>query len=337
MHFSILDLAVVAEGSDARQAIANSVALARAAEGWGYHRFWLAEHHNMAGIASAATAVLIDHVAGQTKSIRLGAGGIMLPNHAPLAIAEQFGTLATIHGPRIDLGVGRAPGGDGAVMHALRRGHSRNEDFPNDVVELMRYLGPAQPGVPVTAHPGQGTQVPVWILGSSLYGASLAAALGLPYAFASHFAPGDLDEAVALYRNRFQPTEFGEKPRFMLAVNIIAADTDAEAQRLRTSQMISFARLRLGTPGLLPPPVDDILDAVPVRILPTVEQALSVSAVGAPDTVAAELDRLITRYRPDELILVGNIYDQTARHRSFAIAAEILRARAKAPAEANPA
>ncbi|UFS63934.1 LLM class flavin-dependent oxidoreductase [Paracoccus denitrificans] len=327
MEFSVLDLAVVAEGSDARQAIANSVALAQAAEGWGYSRFWLAEHHNMPGIASAATAVLIGHVADHTRAIRVGAGGVMLPNHAPLAIAEQFGTLATIHGPRIDLGLGRAPGGDGAVMHALRRSMQRNEDFPNDVVELLRYLGPPRPGAPVAAHPGEGTNVPVWILGSSLYGASLAAALGLPYAFASHFAPGDLEEALRLYRERFQPTEFGEKPRFMLAVNVIAAETDAEAQRLRSSQQISFARLRLGMPGLLPPPVDDVLDAIPVRILPTVNAALAISAVGSPQTVAAELDRLIARHQPDELILVGNIYDQVARHRSFAIAAEILRGR----------
>ena len=327
MQFSILDLAVVAEGSDARQAIANTVTLAQAAEGWGYHRFWLAEHHNMPGIASAATSVLIDHVAGNTRSIRVGAGGIMLPNHAPLAIAEQFGTLATIHGDRIDLGLGRAPGGDGAVMHALRRAMQRNEDFPNDVVELLRYLGPAQPGAPVAAHPGQGTNVPVWILGSSLYGASLAAALGLPYAFASHFAPGDLDQALQLYRDRFEATEFGAKPRFMLAVNVIAAETDEQAQRLRTSQQISFARLRLGMPGLLPPPVDDILDAVPVRILPTVNAALAVSAVGSPATVAAELDALIARYQPDELILVGNIHDPQARMRSFAMAAEILRGR----------
>ncbi|WP_287885376.1 MULTISPECIES: LLM class flavin-dependent oxidoreductase [Paracoccus] len=327
MEFSVLDLAVVAEGSDARQAIANSVALAQAAEGWGYSRFWLAEHHNMPGIASAATAVLIGYVADHTRAIRVGAGGVMLPNHAPLAIAEQFGTLATIHGPRIDLGLGRAPGGDGAVMHALRRSMQRNEDFPNDVVELLRYLGPPRPGAPVAAHPGEGTNVPVWILGSSLYGASLAAALGLPYAFASHFAPGDLEEARRLYRERFQPTEFGEKPRFMLAVNVIAAETDAEAQRLRSSQQISFARLRLGMPGLLPPPVNDVLDAIPVRILPTVNAALAISAVGSPQTVAAELDRLIARHQPDELILVGNIYDQAARHRSFAIAAEILRGR----------
>ncbi|REF69698.1 MULTISPECIES: LLM class flavin-dependent oxidoreductase [Paracoccus] len=328
MEFSILDLAVVAEGSDARRAIANSVALAQAAEGWGYSRFWLAEHHNMPGIASAATSVLIGHVADHTRTIRVGAGGVMLPNHAPLAIAEQFGTLATIHGPRIDLGLGRAPGGDGAVMHALRRSLQGNQDFPNDVVELMHYLGPPRPGVPVAAHPGQGTNVPVWILGSSLYGASLASALGLPYAFASHFAPGDLEDALRLYRERFQPTEFGQAPRFMLAVNVIVADSDAEAQRLRSSQQISFARLRLGMPGLLPPPVDDVLEAIPVRILPTVNAALAVSAVGSPDTVAAELDRLIARHQPDELILVGNIYDQGARHRSFAMAAEILRARA---------
>ncbi|KGJ02379.1 luciferase family oxidoreductase, group 1 [Paracoccus halophilus] len=327
MQFSILDLAVVAEGSDARQAIANSVALAQAAEGWGYHRFWLAEHHNMPGIASAATSVLIDHVAGHTKTIRVGAGGVMLPNHAPLAIAEQFGTLATIHGDRIDLGLGRAPGGDGAVMHALRRAMQRNEDFPNDVVELIRYLGPPQPGAPVAAHPGQGTNVPVWILGSSLYGASLAAVLGLPYAFASHFAPGDLDAALQLYRQRFEATEFGQKPRFMLAVNVIVADTDDQARRLRTSQQISFARLRTGMPGLLPPPVDNLQDAVPARILPTVDAALAVSAVGAPATVAAELERLIARYQPDELILVGNIFEQQARHRSFAMAAEILRGR----------
>ena len=327
MEFSILDLAVVAEGSDARQAIANSVALAKAAEGWGYKRFWLAEHHNMPGIASAATAVLIGHVAGHTRTIRVGAGGVMLPNHAPLAIAEQFGTLATIYGDRIDLGLGRAPGGDGAVMQALRRGMGRNDDFPNDVVELMRYLGPPRPGAPVAAHPGEGTNVPVWILGSSLYGASLAAVLGLPYAFASHFAPGDLDQAVALYRQRFEATEFGKTPRFMLAVNVIAAETDAQARRLRTSQMISFARLRTGMPGLLPPPVDDIHDVVPAAVLPMVEHALSVSAVGSAQTVATQLEALIAKYSPDELILVGNIYDQAARHRSFAIAAEILRGR----------
>lgn len=327
MQISILDLAVVAEGADARQAIANAVSMAQKAEEWGYHRFWLAEHHNMVGIASAATSVLINHVADHTGTIRVGAGGVMLPNHAPLAIAEQFGTLATIHGDRIDLGLGRAPGGDGAVMHALRRNMQRNDDFPNDVVELLRYLGPARPGAAVEAHPGQGTNVPVWILGSSLYGASLAAALGLPYSFASHFAPFELDEALRIYRERFQPTEFGQAPRFMLAVNVVVADTDEEAQFLRSSQQQSFARLRTGQPGKLPPPVRDLEEVIPVRIRPTVDASLSVSAVGAPDTVKAELDRLIARHRPDELILVGNIYDQEARQRSFQMAAEILKGR----------
>lgn len=327
MQISILDLAVVAECADAKQAISNAVTMAQKAEEWGYHRFWLAEHHNMAGIASAATSVLIGHVAGHTGTIRVGAGGVMLPNHAPLAIAEQFGTLATIYGPRIDLGLGRAPGGDGAVMHALRRSLNNNDDFPNDVVELLRYFGPPVPGASVAAHPGQDTNVPVWILGSSLYGASLAAALGLPYSFASHFAPGDLPRALEVYRSRFQPTEFGDTPRFMLAVNVIVADTDAEACLLQTSQQISFARLRTGQPGKLPAPVSDVAAVIPPHIRASVDAALEVSAVGSPDTVRARLDQLIADYRPDELILVGNIYDQAARQRSFQMAAEILKAR----------
>ena len=324
MDISILDLAPVPEGSDTRTAIASSVRLAQAAEGWGYHRYWLAEHHNMPGIASAATAVLIGHIADHTRTIRVGAGGIMLPNHAPLAVAEAFGTLATIHGPRIDLGLGRAPGGDGAVMHALRRGQSRNEDFPNDVVELLSYLGPARPEAAVAAHPGQGTDVPVWILGSSLYGASLAAALGLPYAFASHFAPDALDQALALYRERFQPGPWGDTPRFMLAANLIAADSDEAARKLRTSSQISFYRLRTGSPGLLPPPVDDLDSVVPAQYQSGVEWTLRISAVGGPDTVKAQLDALIERYRPDELILTGNIWDPDARMRSFAIGAEVM-------------
>ena len=324
MDISILDLAPVPEGSDTRTAIASSVRLAQAAEGWGYHRYWLAEHHNMPGIASAATAVLIGHIADHTRTIRVGAGGIMLPNHAPLAVAEAFGTLATIHGPRIDLGLGRAPGGDGAVMHALRRGQSRNEDFPNDVVELLSYLGPARPEAAVAAHPGQGTNVPVWILGSSLYGASLAAALGLPYAFASHFAPDALDQAVELYRERFQPGPWGDTPRFMLAANLIAADSDEAARKLRTSSQISFYRLRTGSPGLLPPPVDDLDSVVPAQYQSGVEWTLRISAVGGPDTVKAQLDALVERYRPDELILTGNIWDPDARMRSFAIGAEVM-------------
>lgn len=324
MNVSILDLAPVPEGSDARAAIANGVRLAQQAEALGYARYWLAEHHNMPGIASAATAVLIGHVADHTRSIRVGAGGIMLPNHAPMAVAEAFGTLATIHGPRIDLGLGRAPGGDGAVMHALRRGMGRNDDFPNDVVELLGYLGAPRAGAPVAAHPGQGTNVPVWILGSSLYGASLAAALGLPYAFASHFAPNDLDEAVALYRARFQPGPWGDAPRFMLAVNLFAADDDAAARRLRTSQQISFYRLRSGRPGLLPPPVDDLDDVVPPQMQAAVDAALRVTAVGGPQAVRDQLEALIARYRPDELILTGAIWDPDARLRSFAIGAEVM-------------
>ena len=324
MKTSVLDLAPVPEGSTTRQAIAASVPLAQAAEAAGYHRFWLAEHHNMPGIASAATAVLIGHVAEHTRKMRIGAGGIMLPNHAPLAVAEAFGTLAEIHGDRIDLGLGRAPGGDGAVMHALRRGMSRNDDFPNDVVELLSYLAPARDGARVIANPGQGTNVPVWILGSSLYGASLAAALGLPYAFASHFAPGDLDQAVRLYRDRFQPGPWGDRPRFMLAANLIAADTDAEARRLQTSQQITFYRLRTGNPGLLPPPVDDLDAVVPPQYQSMIHAALSVSAVGSPDTVKAQLDALIAKYQPDELILAGHIWDPAARLRSYEIGAEVL-------------
>lgn len=325
MKFSLLDLAPVGEGSDVRQAMANAVKLAQAAEAAGYHRYWLAEHHNMCGIASAATSVMIGHVAGHTKTIRVGAGGIMLPNHAPLAIAEQFGTLHAIHGPRIDLGLGRAPGGDGAVMQALRRGMSRNDSFPDDVIELLHYFGPERPAAAVNAWPGQGSEIDVWMLGSSLYGASLAAALGLPYSFASHFAPSDLNEAIRIYRMRFQPTEFGTAPRFMLAVNVIAAATDAEAHHLRTSQQLQFARLRLGNPGLLPRPVADIGSEIPPHIMRNVEQALSISAIGSPESVREQLADLVQIYTPDELILVGNIHDPEARIRSFEMAAEIVK------------
>ena len=325
MKYSILDLAIVGEGQDVPQAIANAARLAQSAEAAGYHRFWLAEHHNMPGIASAATSVLINHVAGQTKSIRVGAGGIMLPNHAPLTIAEQFGTLAAIHGPRIDLGLGRAPGGDAAVIHALRRNLTRNDDFPNDVVELLGYLGPERPAAAVNAWPGQGSNVPVWILGSSLYGASLAAALGLPYAFASHFAPDALEQALDLYRERFQQTQWGTAPHFMLAVNVVVAPSDDEAHFLRTSAQQQFARLRTGNPGLLPRPTRDLDAAVPAAARPYVNSALSVSAVGAPATVKAELRSLIERHQPDELILVGNIHDPDLRIRSFEMAADILK------------
>lgn len=324
MRHSILDLAPVPEGLDTRQAIANSVDLARHAEDWGYHRFWLAEHHNMPGIASAATAVLIGHVADATRRIRVGAGGIMLPNHAPLTIAEQFGTLATIHPGRIDLGLGRAPGGDMAVARALRRGMDGGDRFPDDVVELMDYLGAPRPGAQVRAHPGEGTHVPVWILGSSLYGAQLAAYLGLPYAFAAHFAPAALDQAVEVYRRQFRPSAALDRPRFMLAVNVFAAATDAEGAFLRTTMQQAFARLRTGMPGKLPPPVRDIDAAIGAQLRAGVDEALRISAVGSPATVRRDLQALIDRYAPDEVILTGQIHDHAARLTSFRIAAEVL-------------
>ena len=323
MRYSVLDLAPVPEGADAAQAIRNSVDLARHAEGWGYHRYWLAEHHNMPGIASAATSLLIGHIADATRTIRVGAGGVMLPNHAPLAIAEQFGTLATIHPGRIDLGLGRAPGGDLAVARALRRGLGEDR-FPEDVVELMGYLADAQPGAPVAAHPGQGTHVPVWILGSSLYGAQLAAHLGLPYAFASHFAPDALEQAAAIYRERFRPSAQQDRPHFMLAVNVFAAESDAEGAHLRTSMQQAFARLRTGRPGKLPRPVDDIDAAIGSEMRRMVDHALRIAATGSPATVRAELAALIARHRPDEVILTGQIHDHAARLRSFEIATEAL-------------
>jgi luciferase family oxidoreductase group 1 len=323
--FSVLDLAPIPEGATAAQALANTLDLARRAEAWGYRRFWLAEHHNMPGIASAATAVLIGRVAAETRTIRVGAGGIMLPNHAPLTVAEAFGTLATLFPDRIDLGLGRAPGTDMATARALRRHLAGGADsFPGDVVELLGYLGEAEPGQGVRAIPGVGTRVPVWILGSSLYGAGLAAHLGLPYAFASHFAPGDLTEAVALYRSTFRPAPGGPGPRLMLAVNVFAAATDAEGRRLRTSMQQAFANLRTGRPGPLPPPVDDIAALVEPEMLATVDRALACSAAGAPGTVRQELAALVERFRPDELIVTGQIHDHTARLRSFEIAAEAM-------------
>ena len=326
MRYSILDLAPVPEGSTTEQAISASVALAQMADGLNYHRYWLAEHHNMIGIASAATSVMIGHIAAQTSRIRVGAGGVMLPNHSPLSIAEQFGTLATIHGDRIDLGLGRAPGGDGAVFRALRKSPDMAENFPHDVLELISYLGEAAPDAPVIAHPGQGTHVPVWMLGSSLYGAQLAAMLGLPYAFASHFAPGALDEALPLYRERFQPAGRADAesgPHFMLAVNVIAAETDDEARFLQSSQQLAFARLRSGKPGKLPKPTRDLAEITP-PLQRMVGEALRISAVGSPATVREGLSQLIARYRPDELILTGQIHDPEARRNSFRIAAEVL-------------
>ena len=322
---SILDLAPIAPGQTVRQSFANSVRLAQTAEASGYTRVWYAEHHNMTGIASAATSVLIGHVAGGTSTIRVGAGGIMLPNHAPLVIAEQFGTLATLYPDRIDLGLGRAPGTDMATARALRRTLDDGEGFPQDVLELMGYFEDEQPGQTVRAVPGVGTRVPVWILGSSLYGAQLAAHLGLPYAFASHFAPGALDQAVAIYRETFRPSAYLAKPYFMLALNVFAGSSDAEGLYLKSSMQQSFANLRSGRPGPLPRPVEDIAAHLDPATMAMVDQALACSAHGAPDTVREKLVQFISRYEPDEVILNGQIHDHDARLRSFEIAADILK------------
>lgn len=323
-HFSFLDLSPVAEGRTIADALHNSADLAQHAERLGYHRYWLAEHHNMPGIASAATSVVIGHVAAATKTIRVGAGGIMLPNHAPLVVAEQFGTLATLFPDRIDLGLGRAPGTDMATARALRRYMAQADTFPDDVIELLGFLADPDPNAPVRAVPGAGTQVPVWILGSSLFGAQLAAHLGLPYAFASHFAPAMLAEAVRAYRAAFQPSQWLDAPHFMMAAGVFAADTDEEAAFLRSSQMLAFARLRTGRPGLLPPPTHDIAAEIPAPVLAQVEQAFSVSAVGAPDTLRQQLQGLIDAYTPDEIIITTAIHDHQARIRSLELAAGVL-------------
>lgn len=330
MRYSILDLAPVPEGSDAGQALRNMGALARHAEALGYHRYWLAEHHNMPGIASSATAVLIGHVAGLTDRMRVGAGGIMLPNHAPLAVAEAFGTLATLYPGRIDLGLGRAPGGDHAVMRALGVHAERAEQFPAEVAELRALLGPSEEGRAVRALPGEGTAVPLYVLGSSLYGAQVAAALGLPYAFASHFAPAMLEEALSVYRRYFRPSDVLARPHAMIAINVFAAETEAAAQRLRTSMQQAFYRLRTGRPGKLPAPVDDLSTVVPREYWPALDAALRVTAVGDPGQIEAQLRALIDRYAPDEVILTGNIHDHAARMDSFAIAAEAM-GRIRAP------
>ncbi|MBV7408427.1 LLM class flavin-dependent oxidoreductase [Maritimibacter sp. DP1N21-5] len=324
--YSILDLAPIPEGFTAADALANSVDLAQNAEAQGYTRYWFAEHHNTTGIASAATSIVIGHVAGKTKTIRVGAGGIMLPNHAPLMVAEQFGTLATLYPDRIDLGLGRAPGTDMATARALRRMMQQADTFPEDVVELIGYLAPPQPGQRILAVPGEGTEVPIYMLGSSLFGAQLAAHLGLPYAFASHFAPDALDDAAYIYRRDFKPGQI-EKPHFILAANLFAADTDDEAARLRTSMQQSFLKIRRGEMrGKLPKPVDDFgLVATPDEQA-MVNQMLRITAVGGPARVQSQLAALIERYRPDEIILTGMIHDHAARCRSFEIGAQAMQA-----------
>ena len=320
--YSLLDLAPVCEGSTPAQAFANSLDLARHAEALGYTRYWLAEHHNMPGIASAATALLIGYIAGGTSTLRVGAGGVMLPNHAPLQVAEQFGTLASLYPGRIDLGLGRAPGTDQATLQALRRHYAGAEAFPSDVMELLRYFEPVQPGQPVQAVPGAGLEVPVWILGSSLFGAQLAAALGLPYAFASHFAPAAMSEALALYHRDFKPSRRLRAPYAMLALNVVAADTRAQAQRLFTTQQQAFVRLRRGAPGLVPPPVDDIEAFWTPAEKAMVEQALACAVVGDAADVREGIADFARRHRPDELMLTANIFDHGARLHSFALAAQ---------------
>ena len=321
---SVLDLSPIVEGSDAAQSLRNTLDLARHAERWGFRRYWLAEHHNSPGIASAATAVVIGHVAWGTSSIRVGAGGIMLPNHAPLVIAEQFGTLASLFPGRIDLGLGRAPGTDQVTAQALRRNLVADVDsFPQDVIELMSYFRPAQPDQPVRAIPGAGLDVPVWILGSSLFGAQLAAALGLPYAFASHFAPAEMNQAVALYRARFQPSQRLAAPYVMLGLNVCAAATDAEARRLFSSHQQAVIARRTGRRGPLPPPVEDFERGLDPRAHMILQQALSCSVVGSPETVKRGLADFMARTRTDEIMVTGNIFDHAARLRSFEIAAQV--------------
>ncbi len=329
LRLSILDLAPIVEGGDAAQALRNTLDLARHAERWGYHRFWLAEHHGMPGVASAATAVVIGHVAAGTATIRVGAGGIMLPNHAPLVVAEQFGTLASLFPGRIDLGLGRAPGSDPATLRALRRSPAAADTFPRDVAELMGWFRPATPGQLVRAVPGAGLDVPIWILGSSLFGAELAAALGLPYAFASHFAPAAMAEALELYRSRFRPSERLQRPHVMLGVNVFAADTQAEAARLFTSLQQAFVNLRRGSPGPLPPPDERLEERLAPGDRLLVDQMLSCSVVGTPETVRHGLGALAERTGADELMLTSQIFDHRARLRSYeVVAAEMLQARA---------
>ena len=317
---SVLDLAPVVEGSTTREALQNSLDLARHAEKLGFNRFWLAEHHNMPGIASAATAVVIAHVAAGTSKIRVGAGGIMLPNHAPLMVAEAFGTLAELHPGRIDLGLGRAPGTDQATMRALRRYMGGADSFPQDVQELLGWFDPVVPGQTVQAVPGTGADVDVWILGSSLFGAQLAAHLGLPYAFASHFAPGDMMGAIQIYRERFKPSPRLQKPYVMLGLNVIAAETDEEAKLLFTSIQQAFANLRLGRPGKMPPPKADLqLDPM---VAHGIAQALSCSVVGGPEKVKRGIAEFVAQTGADELMVTGSIWDHQKRLRSFEIAAQ---------------
>jgi luciferase family oxidoreductase group 1 len=324
--FSILDLAPIPLGSDASRALRNTLDLAQHAEEWGYQRYWLAEHHNMTGIASAATSVVICYVAGGTKSIRVGSGGVMLPNHSPLIIAEQFGTLEALFPGRIDLGLGRAPGTDMLTAQALRRDPTTNADnFPQDVVELLAYFQPTEPGPKIRAVPGAGLDVPIWLLGSSLFSAKLAAMLSLPFAFASHFAPEMMLAAAKVYRSEFRPSTKLAQPYFMIGVNVFAAETDEEAQRLFTSLQQQFLNLRRGQPGQLPPPVDTMSGRWSAMEQAGVDRALAYSAVGSRETVRRRLEEFIAIAKPEEVMATAMIYDHAARLRSFEILADMRR------------
>lgn len=321
--FSVLDLSPILEGSDAAQSFRNTLDLAQHAERWGYRRYWLAEHHSMPGIASAATAVVIAHVAAGTSAIRVGAGGVMLPNHAPLVIAEQFGTLESLFPGRIDLGLGRAPGSDQATARALRRTLASDPDeFPQDVIELMDYFKPVEAGQSVRAVPGAGLNVPIWILGSSLFGAQLAAEFGLPYAFASHFAPAQMMQAIDVYRTRFRSSAQLDRPYVMLGFNVFAADTDEEARFLATSMQQAFVNLRSGCPRLLQPPVDGYESRLTPPERAILEQTLSCAAVGSAESVRRGLQAFVARTGADELMITSQIFDHAARLRSYEIAAE---------------
>ncbi len=325
-YFSVLDLAPVLEGEDESQAFSNSLALARSVEGQGYHRFWLAEHHNMIGIASAATSVLIGYIAGGTERMRVGSGGVMLPNHAPLVIAEQFGTLAAMYPGRIDLGLGRAPGGDQKAAAALRRGlGSSGDTFPQDVLELKSYFGEGAGSTGVTAVPGSGARVPLYLLGSSDFSARLAARLGLPFAFASHFAPEYLLQALRLYRENYQPSEENPEPHVIVAANVFASETDEEAYRLFTSLQQQFLGMVRGNRGKLKPPVDPEDLSLSRAEVAQLNKMMSCSLVGSRDSIAEGLESLLRATRADEIIAAGQIYDQSARRESFGIFAEVAR------------
>jgi luciferase family oxidoreductase group 1 len=329
---SVLDLAPIVEGSDAGQALRNSADLARHAEGLGYRRFWMAEHHSMPGIASAATAVALAYVGTQTSTIRIGAGGIMLPNHAPLTIAEQFGTLESLFPGRVDLGLGRAPGTDQVAAYALRRNLNADENqFPNDVLELQGYFKGTNGRV--RAIPGEGLNIPLWILGSSLFGAQLAAMLGLPYAFASHFAPQMLDEAIRVYRETFRPSEQLDKPYVMLGFNAFVADSDEEAEFLSTSVQQAFVALRTGQPTKLPPPKPGYAETLPLEYRAMLRSVLSCSAIGSPETARRQVAEFVDRYKPDELMVTAQIYDHQARLRSYELLMEAVRTPEPVPAK----